>query len=146
MLAIREATQADLPAIVELLIDDELGRLREDRRCRSIRAIIAAFDAIDADPNQRSAGRRAGRREWSAPSSSPSCPASPIKARGAGRSKRCGSRAHLRGGGLGPADDRMGIARCRARGCRMVQLTSNATRTRAHGFYERLGFVGAMSA
>jgi GNAT superfamily N-acetyltransferase len=35
------------------------------------------------------------------------------------------------------------IERCRARGCRIVQLTSNAERTRAHAFYERLGFVGS---
>jgi GNAT superfamily N-acetyltransferase len=35
------------------------------------------------------------------------------------------------------------IAECRARGCRLVQLTTDKTRTDAHRFYERLGFVGS---
>jgi GNAT superfamily N-acetyltransferase len=32
------------------------------------------------------------------------------------------------------------VAECRARGCRMVQLTTDKTRGDAHRFYERLGF------
>jgi len=32
------------------------------------------------------------------------------------------------------------IARCRDRGCRMVQLSTHRSRNRAHAFYERLGF------
>lgn len=32
------------------------------------------------------------------------------------------------------------IERCRARGCGLVQLTSNKDRIDAHRFYERLGF------
>ena len=32
------------------------------------------------------------------------------------------------------------LARARERGCRLVQLTTNAARTDARRFYERLGF------
>lgn len=31
--------------------------------------------------------------------------------------------------------------RARGRGCRLVQLTSNKTRTDAHRFYESLGYL-----
>ncbi|RUT82707.1 GNAT family N-acetyltransferase, partial [Mesorhizobium sp. USDA-HM6] len=32
------------------------------------------------------------------------------------------------------------IDKCRDRGCRIVQLTTNKSRLDAHRFYERLGF------
>jgi GNAT superfamily N-acetyltransferase len=35
---------------------------------------------------------------------------------------------------------RWAVGECRARGCRVVQLSTNMTRTDAHRFYERLGF------
>jgi GNAT superfamily N-acetyltransferase len=34
-------------------------------------------------------------------------------------------------------------ARARAAGCRLMQLTMNATRTDARRFYERLGFTAS---
>ena len=38
---------------------------------------------------------------------------------------------------------REAVARARAAGCRLVQLTTISTRTDAHRFYERLGFVAS---
>jgi GNAT superfamily N-acetyltransferase len=35
------------------------------------------------------------------------------------------------------------IAQCRARGCNLVQLTTDKERPDAHRFYEKLGFVGS---
>ena len=35
------------------------------------------------------------------------------------------------------------IDQCRARGCSLVQLTSDKVRDGAHRFYERLGFVAS---
>ncbi|MEO1334203.1 MAG: GNAT family N-acetyltransferase, partial [Myxococcota bacterium] len=46
-----------------------------------------------------------------------------------------------RGHGVGHAFVKWAIEQCRARGCMMVQLTSDKTRLDAHRFYERLGFV-----
>jgi len=45
-----------------------------------------------------------------------------------------------RGRGVGAAMMRFAIAHARHRGAFRVQLTSNKRRTRAHAFYERLGF------
>ena len=47
----------------------------------------------------------------------------------------------LRGAGLGELLVRWAIEEARARGCRLVQLTSDSTRTDAHRFYQRLGFA-----
>ena len=46
-----------------------------------------------------------------------------------------------RGAGIGSALVRAATERARALGCYRVQLTSNAARTEAHRFYERLGFL-----
>jgi GNAT superfamily N-acetyltransferase len=46
-----------------------------------------------------------------------------------------------RGGGLGAAMMVWAIGEARRRGCALVQLTSDKSRTSAHRFYERLGFV-----
>ena len=48
-----------------------------------------------------------------------------------------------RGSGLGGRLMEWVVQESRRRGCRMVQLTTNKSRTDAHRFYERLGFVGS---
>ncbi|MFJ2744937.1 GNAT family N-acetyltransferase [Streptomyces sp. NPDC087440] len=49
-------------------------------------------------------------------------------------------RADRRGEGLGRELLARAVDRAKARGCTLVQLTSNKARTRAHGFYASLGF------
>jgi hypothetical protein len=48
----RAATADDLPAIIALLMDDELGKLREDSGTPPNPTYLAAFEAIERDPNQ----------------------------------------------------------------------------------------------
>lgn len=48
-----------------------------------------------------------------------------------------------RGAGLGGLMLEWAIETCRARGCGLVQLTSDARRADAIRFYERLGFVAS---
>ena len=45
-----------------------------------------------------------------------------------------------RGQGLGEAMVRWAVEESRRRGCAVVQLTTDKSRTDAHRFYERLGF------
>jgi ribosomal protein S18 acetylase RimI-like enzyme len=49
----------------------------------------------------------------------------------------------LRGEGIGGRMLEHAIGLCRERGCSLVQLTSDKTRTEAHRFYGRLGFVAS---
>jgi ribosomal protein S18 acetylase RimI-like enzyme len=52
MVEIRRAERKDLPAIVALLADDELGRTREAAIDPPAAEYISALDAIGSDPNQ----------------------------------------------------------------------------------------------
>ena len=49
-------------------------------------------------------------------------------------------RSDRRGDGLGTEVIRWAIEEAHRRGCRLVQLTTNAERTDAHQFYAGLGF------
>jgi len=49
----------------------------------------------------------------------------------------------MRGSGLGQQLMTWAVDQCRARGCRMVQLTTNKTRKDAQRFYDQLGFVAS---
>lgn len=133
---LRRATAADLPAIVGLLADDELGRTREGG---DEGVYAAAFAEIEADRNTLLyvldlAGEVAGCAQLTL------IPG--LSHRGATRADIEGVRvaAGRRGGGLGRWLIEALVQVARQRGCRMVQLTSNRRRTEAHRFYESLGF------
>ena len=50
-LTFRDATQADLPIIIDMLADDELGAQREDISKPLNQAYLLAFGHIASDPN-----------------------------------------------------------------------------------------------
>lgn len=51
-LTVRKATFEDLPRIVELLVDDDLGQTRELNQESIASSYVKAFMKIDSDPNQ----------------------------------------------------------------------------------------------
>ncbi|MCA1187778.1 MULTISPECIES: GNAT family N-acetyltransferase [unclassified Saccharopolyspora] len=133
---LRSAAEADLSAIVDLLADDPLGRLREKP---GDPAYAAAFAAIEADPNQLLAvadrdGEIVGTLQLTF------IPG--LSHAGATRAQleAVRVRADERGNGLGGEMVRWAVAQARGRGARILQLTSSNSRERAHRFYERLGF------
>jgi GNAT superfamily N-acetyltransferase len=135
----RVATAADLPAIVALLADDVLGAARE---APGDPAYAAAFAAIAADPNQLLAvaerdGRVVGCLQLTFMPG--------LSHRGAWRGQIESVRiaADQRGTGLGRLFLGWAIEQCRARGCRMVQLTTDKSRADARRFYESLGFAAS---
>ena len=136
----RCARAADLPAIVALLANDALGAMRESATAPLPPAYQSAFDAIDTDPNhelivaQSAGGAVIGVLQLSF------LPG--LSHRGAWRAQIEGVRvdASARAKGVGRQLFSHAIQRARERGCRMVQLTSDKSRSDAIRFYERLGF------
>ncbi|MEU3413314.1 GNAT family N-acetyltransferase [Streptomyces sp. NPDC006658] len=139
-LEIRAATADDLPAIVAMLADDPLGAQRESPD--DLTPYRTALERLAADPNQHLVvavceGRVIGTLQLTI------IPG--LSHRGATRALIEAVRIHAgeRGSGLGSRLIEWAIGTSRRLDCRMVQLTSDKTRTDAHRFYERLGFTAS---
>jgi GNAT superfamily N-acetyltransferase len=135
---IRPATRTDVPAIVAMLADDPLGAQRETPD--DLTPYYEAFDQIDNDPDLHLMvavrdGQPAGTLQLSILRG--------LSRRGASRAviEAVRVRTDMRGEGLGTELIQWAVARSKELGASIVQLTSDATRTDAHRFYERLGFV-----
>ncbi len=138
-LTYRDATAADLQFIAGLIDTDAIAAARdpvsEDARAQQADALAA----ITADPNHRLFVVELDR----APVGSFQLSFIPGVSRvGAWRGQIESVRvvAELRGQGIGKAMMEWAIARCRERGCHLVQLTSDRQRIDAHRFYEQLDF------
>jgi GNAT superfamily N-acetyltransferase len=140
---LRRARLDDVPAIVALIAADQLGATRDGiRDDADVAAYTAAFLAIDADPAHLlvvadSAGEIVGTLQLSL------LPG--LARRGALRAQIEAVRVaeSIRGSGLGAAMMQWAVEEARRRGCALVQLTSDKSRTGAHRFYQRLGFVSS---
>ncbi|QCB54788.1 GNAT family N-acetyltransferase [Sphingopyxis sp. PAMC25046] len=137
-LTFRDATVADLPAILAMLAEDTIPPGREADR--SDPRYLAAFEVIDADPNQHLIaaeldGRVVGTMQLSF------LPGLSFRGSWRGLIEAVRIASGLRGQKLGEQMILWAVEQCRARDCKLVQLTSSATRTAAHRFYARLGFV-----
>ena len=141
-LSIRVATLKDLPSIVHMLADDILGQQREDPQHPLSASYVAAFNAIDADPNNEiivacnAEGVVAALQITYTPS---------VSYQGSWRAtlESVRTAADLRGQGIGTILVEHAIARASERGCRSVQLTTHKQRVAARRFYERLGFTAS---
>ena len=138
----RRARQDDLAAIVALLADDSLGRSREDPSLPLDARYVAAFAAIEADPNQYLAvADRAGQIVACLQLTFiPGLSRRGLR-RGQIESVRVSSSA--RGEGLGERMLQWAVGICRERGCGLVQLTTDKSRSEARRFYEKLGFTAS---
>jgi ribosomal protein S18 acetylase RimI-like enzyme len=137
MIEFRNARIADLPAIVRLLADDALGATRES--ADNIAPYEQAFAALTA---QKGNAIIVGDDNGEIVACLQLTIVPGLSRMGATRAFIEGVRVagSLRGKGVGESIVRNAIDRARAAGCRLVQLTSDNSRTDAHRFYERLGF------
>lgn len=140
--SIRRATAGDLPAIVRMLADDELGARREDASEPLSADYLAAFSAIEADPNNELAVAVADHRVVGVLQITfiPN-----LTYRGRWRALIEGVRIarEFRTRGIGRALFEWAIDRARQRACVLVQLKTDKSRPDALRFYERLGFVAS---
>ncbi|MFF7447627.1 MULTISPECIES: GNAT family N-acetyltransferase [unclassified Streptomyces] len=136
-LEIRPAVPADVAAIVAMLADDPLGAQRESPD--DLAPYLAALERLAADPHQHLV---VAVREDRVVGTLQLTIIPGLSRRGSTRSIIEGVRIHAdeRGSGLGTQLIEWAIDESRRQDCQLVQLTSDATRTDAHRFYERLGF------
>jgi ribosomal protein S18 acetylase RimI-like enzyme len=138
-LTFRRAARVDLEAIVDMLVDDKIGATREDGSRPLNARYIAGFEAVERDPNQFLAvveedGKVIGSLQITFIPS--------VSRLGMWRGQIEGVRiaTSRRGEGLGHQMLTWAIGVCRERGCELVQLTMDKTRTDSRRFYESLGF------
>lgn len=136
----RKATRADLPAIVRLLAQDMLGQQREAYQDPLPTSYHEAFDRIDADPNQELIVAENADREVIGTLQLTILPYLTYQGSSRALIEAVRVREDHRGGGIGGGLLQWAIGRARARGARMLQLTSDKQRVDAVRFYEKLGF------
>lgn len=145
-LTVRRARAEDLPALVALIAEDPVSAGRGDAVGDGAGDLVpyaAAFAEIDADPAHllvcldEADGTTVGTLQLSVLPN--------LGRRGTRRAQL--EAVHVsgarRGHGYGAALVGWAVEEARRRGCGLVQLTSDASRTGAHRFYERLGFVAS---
>jgi len=139
-LRFRHAVRSDLPAIVHMLVEDELSAQRERSEMPLPQSYYDAFAAIEVDLNQELIvaemdGEVVGTLQLMFLPS--------ISYQGGTRAQVESVRVieRLRGQGIGADMMEWAIERARQRGCHLMQLTSHKSRKDAHRFYERLGFT-----
>ncbi|MFY1691005.1 GNAT family N-acetyltransferase [Plantactinospora sp. WMMB782] len=149
-LIFRTARREDVPAIVAMLLDDEVAASREPVAGASREpveptgeevdaAYWAGFEAVDADPRNELIvaeldGEPVGTMQLTF------IPG--VSRRGAERMQieAVRVRSDRRGDGIGRRMMAWAVEQARERGCRLVQLTTDKRRTDAHRFYAGLGF------
>jgi GNAT superfamily N-acetyltransferase len=137
---LRRATAGDLPALVAMLADDPLGAGREDDG--DLAPYRRAFDLVDADPAHVllvavDGDDVVGTLQLSV------LPGLARRGTSRGQIEAVRVAAGARGRGLGAAMIGWAVEESRRRGCGLVQLTTDKSRTDALRFYERLGFVAS---
>jgi GNAT superfamily N-acetyltransferase len=139
-LSYRDATAADLPFIIGLVVEDSVVATGDNPADAMHDDYLRALAAIEADPNQEMwiverDGEPVGCFQLSY------LPGLMRRGMWRGLIEVVHVSAPRRSLGIGSEMMQWAIERCRARGCGMIQLTSNKKRLDAHRFYERLGFL-----
>jgi GNAT superfamily N-acetyltransferase len=149
-LEFRQALESDLPNILSLLADDQLGSKREDDSTPINQVYIKAFKLIDSDPNnelivaESTTNKGSGtEKEIAGILQLTFIPYLTYQG-----SLRClveGVRVHknYRGKGVGTKLFEWAIDRAKKKSCHIIQLTSDKQRPDAIRFYQKLGFVAS---
>ena len=138
-LTYRKAAINDLNAIVNLLLEDELGQTRESKKPELNQSYVDAFHRIDADPNQYLMVVESDK-EIVATCHLTIMPS--LTFTGATRMQIEAVRVaeKYRGQKIGEWMMDAAIAYAKSKGATILQLTTNKKRPRAKTFYEKIGF------
>jgi GNAT superfamily N-acetyltransferase len=139
---LRLARRDEVPAIVAMLADDDLGNNREDASDPLPQIYYDAFDAMTKEPNNR---LMIAEQDGAIVGTLQITFIRGVSRMGAKRAQIEAVRVASgdRGKGLGRQIFLAAIALARAEGCSLVQLTTDKKRADARRFYESLGFVAS---
>lgn len=136
----RLAKREDLPSIVRMLAEDDLGSRRERFEEPLPESYYKAFEQIEDDPNHElvvaeTDGEVVGTLHLMFLPS--------VSYQGGLRAQVESVRVDgkFRGQGIGSGMMKWAVEKAQARGAHLVQLTTYRSRDDAHRFYERLGFT-----
>ena len=137
----RKAHREDVPVIVQMLTDDELGRLREAFSHPLPETYYQAFAKINDDLNQELIVVENDQRDIIGTLQLSFLQY--LTYQGGIRAQIEAVRIHKnhRGKGVGHEVFRWAISRAKERGAHVLQLTTDKKRPDALRFYERLGFT-----
>lgn len=139
-LVIRKARQEDLPALIALFAADGVGGHGDTTDESAFEDYLRAFHIIDASQNEQ---LFAAELDGEVVGTFQVLFNRTLTGRGSLSMiiEAVQTRADMRGRGIGARMIEHALEEAKRHGCRLVQLTSNAARTDAHRFYERLGFA-----
>jgi GNAT superfamily N-acetyltransferase len=140
---LRRAVASDVQSIVELLVEDTRRAAIETSAPEARSAYEQAFQQVDADASQLLVVATDTSDVVVATMQLTFIPG--LSRAGSTRLQveAVRVRSDQRGNGLGGAMMEWAMQEGRRRGARLVQLTSDRSRTDAHRFYDRLGFVAS---
>ena len=137
---IRPVTKKDLPAIVEMLANDKLGRLREVYQTPLPKVYYEAYERIIADKNQELLAVENEEQEPIATFQLSFIPYLTYQGGIRCQVENVRVRDDYTGKGIGRQMFEWIIDRAKKKGAHVVQLTSDKQRPDAIRFYEKLGF------
>ncbi len=142
MITFRQANNEDLPSLIQMLSDDQLGSQRENYSLPLDECYEQAFQLINSDPNNElvvveNKNQIAGMLQLTF--------IPYLTYRGSWRCLVEGVRVdkNFRGEGVGTRLFEWAIDRAKQKACNIIQLTSDKQRPDAIRFYQKLGFVAS---
>ena len=135
----RKAKLEDLPRIIELLLEDDLGQARESQSSESEKCYTEAFGRIDRDPNQYLMVVEDGK-EIIATCHLTIMPSLTFIGSTRMQIEAVRVAKKYRGQKIGQWMFSQAKLYAKANNVSIIQLTTNKKRSRAKHFYEKLGF------
>ena len=136
-LSFRPAQRADVPAVLRLMVDDDLGQTREEP---DIALYEQAFDQIQTEGGNQVIVGETADGQIAATYQITFITGLSLRAARRAQVETVRVASAMRGQGLGQQMFADVEVRARAAGCHLVQLTMNTGRRDAHRFYTDLGF------
>lgn len=135
-----KATKDDIPFIVELLANDELGELRENHTIPLPNKYYVAFENINNDPNQELIVAKNESNEIIGTMQLSFIQYLTYQGGVRAQIEAVRVKENQRGNGIGEQLITWGIKKAREKKAHVIQLTTDKKRPEALHFYEKLGF------